>query len=115
VTALRGRTRILGTSDVVAWADVVDDHNPLHLDADYAARTRFGRPIVHGSLLFSVVCDAVQESSGWTPGQVLRMRFRSPVPVGEPVHLEHEGAMLRMRCGGVEPVEIGCDRPEEAS
>jgi acyl dehydratase len=112
---MRGHTRILAAADVTAWADVVDDHNPLHLDPDYAARTRFGRPIVHGSLLFSVVCDAVQDSSGWAPGQVLRMRFRSPVPVGEPVHLEHEGATLRMRCGVAEPVEIVCDRPEEVT
>lgn len=113
MTALRGHTRILAAADVTAWADVVDDHNPLHLDPAYAARTRFGRPIVHGSLLFSVVSDAVQEASGWTPGQVLRVRFRSPVPVGEPVHLEQRGSALRVRCGPVEPVEVLHDRPEE--
>lgn len=113
MTALRGHARILAAADVRAWADVVEDHNPLHLDADYAAGTRFGRPIVHGSLLFSVVSDAVQEASGWTPGQVLRMRFRSPVPVGEPVHLEQQGTALRVLCGQAEPVEVKHDRPEE--
>jgi 3-hydroxybutyryl-CoA dehydratase len=115
VTAMRGQTRVLGAADVMAWADVVDDHNPLHLDEDYASRTRFGRPIVHGSLLFSVVSDAVQEASGWTPGQVLRMRFRSPVPVGEPVRLDQQGDTLQIRCGDVEPVEVVRDRPEEAT
>jgi acyl dehydratase len=115
MTAMDAQTRILGPSDVAAWADVVDDHNPLHLDPGYAAGTRFGRPIVHGSLLFSVVADAVQEACGWTPGQVLRMRFRSPVPVGEPVHLEQNGSTLRMRCGDIEPVEVVRDRPQEAS
>ncbi len=37
-------------TDVVAFAQVTGDTNPLHLDADYAAKTIFRRPIVHGFL-----------------------------------------------------------------
>ncbi len=40
--------------DVVAFARVTGDNNPLHLDADYAATTPFRRPIIHGMLGASV-------------------------------------------------------------
>ncbi len=40
--------------DVVAFAHVTGDNNPLHLDADYAATTAFKRPIIHGMLGASV-------------------------------------------------------------
>jgi acyl dehydratase len=36
--------------DVVAFAQVSGDNNPIHLDAAYAATTQFGRPIIHGML-----------------------------------------------------------------
>ncbi|MDX2285678.1 MAG: MaoC family dehydratase [Bacteroidia bacterium] len=39
---------------VAAFADVSGDRNPLHLDAEYTARTAFRRPIVHGFLAGSV-------------------------------------------------------------
>lgn len=112
MTADRTLIRSLTADDVRAWADVVDDHNPLHLDADFAACTRFGRPIVHGSLLFSVLSDAVQDSWGWSPDKVLRVRFRAPVPVGEQIHLKQQGTAVRVRCGDVEPLEVVHDRPE---
>ncbi|MDZ5446360.1 MaoC/PaaZ C-terminal domain-containing protein [Micromonospora sp. 4G57] len=67
---------------VAAWADVVNDHNPLHLDPAFAARTRFGHPIVHGSLLVALLCDAAS-----TPLPPLRIRFRAPIPVGSTVDI----------------------------
>ncbi|QRP43128.1 MaoC family dehydratase [Amycolatopsis sp. FDAARGOS 1241] len=92
----------LDAATIAAWADVVDDHNPLHLDPEFAARTRFGTPIVHGSLLFALACDALQTSG--TPGAVT-LRFRAPVPVGSTVSVTVDGAHLRLRRGDAEPVE----------
>lgn len=40
--------------DVQKFAEVTGDKNPLHLDPDYAAKTRFKRPIIHGHLSCSV-------------------------------------------------------------
>jgi acyl dehydratase len=39
---------------VVQFAQVTGDHNPLHLDAAYAAQTVFKQPILHGFLGGSV-------------------------------------------------------------
>jgi len=36
--------------DVVLFAKVTGDNNPVHLDAAYAANTIFKRPIIHGML-----------------------------------------------------------------
>jgi acyl dehydratase len=40
--------------DVVKFAEVSGDNNPIHLDADFAATTQFKRPIIHGALASSV-------------------------------------------------------------
>ncbi|MCS7074736.1 MAG: MaoC/PaaZ C-terminal domain-containing protein, partial [Bacteroidia bacterium] len=36
--------------DVIKFAEVSGDKNPIHLDPDYAAKTPFKRVIVHGFL-----------------------------------------------------------------
>lgn len=41
-------------ADVIDFARVTGDNNPLHLDADFAATTPFKRPIIHGMLGASV-------------------------------------------------------------
>ena len=43
-------TKTYTPEDVKGFADITLDHNPLHLDAQYAQTTRFGKPIVHGLL-----------------------------------------------------------------
>lgn len=106
--------RPVTAADVSCWADVADDHNPLHLDPGFAAGTRFGRPIVHGSLLFALVCDEVQADRGraWEVGGGLAVRFRAPVPVGEQVRVEVERGTARLLCAGAEPVDIRLDDGE---
>lgn len=41
-------------NDVVLFAEVSGDNNPLHLDADFAATTVFKKPIIHGALASSI-------------------------------------------------------------
>jgi acyl dehydratase len=36
--------------EVTRFAEVTGDRNPVHTDADYAAKTMFKRPIMHGML-----------------------------------------------------------------
>lgn len=41
-------------AEVILFAQVSGDNNPLHLDADFAATTQFKKPIIHGALASSV-------------------------------------------------------------
>lgn len=40
--------------EVIRFAEVTGDKNPVHLDAEYAAKTMFKKPIMHGFLGGSV-------------------------------------------------------------
>lgn len=53
--------------EVNAFAEATGDKNPVHMDADYAAKTMFKRPIMHGMLgaaLFSKVFGTLFPGEG---------------------------------------------------
>ena len=79
--------RTFSPADVEAFATVSGDCNPVHLDAEYAAATRFGRPIVHGVLMNGVISGllgTVMPGEGTIyMGQTIS--FKAPLPVGEPM------------------------------
>lgn len=53
--------------EVNRFAEVTGDKNPVHTDADYAAKTMFKRPIMHGMLgaaLFSKVFGTLFPGEG---------------------------------------------------
>lgn len=43
-------TQKIQQADVDAFAELSGDHNPLHVDKDFAGKTNFGKPVVHGML-----------------------------------------------------------------
>jgi 3-hydroxybutyryl-CoA dehydratase len=43
---------------VRAYARLTLDENPIHLDAEFALRTAFGRPIAHGTLSLNALWQA---------------------------------------------------------
>ena len=50
-----GLTKTITEADVMAFAGLVGDTNPLHLDDAYARQTRFGRRIAHGMLTAGLI------------------------------------------------------------
>lgn len=53
--------------EVKKFAEVTGDNNPVHLDSDYAAKTVFKKPIMHGMLgasLFSKVFGTLFPGEG---------------------------------------------------
>jgi acyl dehydratase len=83
-------TRTVSADDVRAFADVTGDDNPLHVDAEYAATTRFGRPVVHGVLLLGLASKVLgRDFPGHGSVAVsLSAKFLRPVPVGDDVTIE---------------------------
>ena len=71
--------------DVVKFAELTHDTNPIHLDEDYASKTVFLKPIVPGYLsgaVFSKVFGTLFPGVG-TIYLYQEMKFRKPVFVNE--------------------------------
>ena len=51
--------KTVSESDVIEFASISGDNNPLHLDADYAAGTMFGERIAHGMLTASLISAVI--------------------------------------------------------
>lgn len=72
--------------DIAKFTEVSGDTNPLHSDAEYAARTRFRAPIAHGILAAGVISAAL--GTRLAPDAVViylgqNLQFRAPVSAGD--------------------------------
>jgi len=80
-------SRLVTEREVELFAAVSGDHNPVHLDPDYAATTQFGECIAHGMLTGAFVSAAIaMELPG--PGTIYlgqNLQFRAPVLLGDTV------------------------------
>jgi len=85
-----------------AFARLSGDDNPIHVDPEFSARTRFGRTVAHGMLLYSVLCGTI---SRHFPGAVQlsqELMFPAPTYADEPMTIQLEllaqdGPQLRLR------------------
>jgi 3-hydroxybutyryl-CoA dehydratase len=94
-------------SDVVGFARLSGDDNPLHLCDVYAAETRFGQRIAHGLYTASLI-SAVLGTRLPGPGAVYRsqtLNFHGPVKIGdvvevvvEVVKLTPKGRIVDLHC-----------------
>ena len=80
-------TKTITDADVHAFADLTGDHNPIHVDDEFAKTTRFGRRIAHGmltaSLISSVLANKLPGEGSVYLGQTLQ--FVAPVFPGDEV------------------------------
>lgn len=85
--SLAGIAHKVTQAQIAKYADASGDRNPLHLDAEFAAATPFGRPVAHGMLVLAFASELLAHSFGraWLCGGKLRARFRSPVYPGDVV------------------------------
>ena len=86
-------TKTVSTDDVAMFAQVSGDDQPLHLDAAFAAKTRFKKPIAHGMLSAGLISAAL--GTKLAPGFVTvylsqQFRFRMPVSIGDTITADLE-------------------------
>ena len=80
-------SKTIQESDIVAFAELSGDVNPVHLDDDFAAKTRFGGRIAHGMLSAGLI-SAVLGTKLPGPGAVYlsqSLKFRAPVRIGDEI------------------------------
>ncbi|MGK7868190.1 MaoC family dehydratase [Falsiroseomonas sp. E2-1-a20] len=86
-------TKTITERDLLLTAEITGDHDPLHVDAGYAATTAFGQRIAHGALVLGLLsataseiahraiaagAEGVPVSLGYD-----RVRFLRPVFIGD--------------------------------
>jgi 3-hydroxybutyryl-CoA dehydratase len=79
--------KTIDSSDVVGFAAVTGDRNPIHLSEHFAAKTPFGTRIAHGLYTASLI-SAVLGTRLPGPGAVYisqTLNFRAPVKIGDTV------------------------------
>ena len=90
-------SRTITDDDIRAFAELTGDRNPVHLDEEYAAGTRFGRRIAHGmlgaSLISAVLANELPGSGTVYLSQSLR--FVAPVFPGDTVTARVEVKSVR--------------------
>jgi 3-hydroxybutyryl-CoA dehydratase len=80
-------TKTISEADITAFAKISGDHNPLHLDAEFAARSRFGQRIAHGALVSSLISNVIGNQ---LPGQgsiylSSSLKFRAPTFIDDTI------------------------------
>ncbi len=86
------QSRTVTEADVVAFAGLSGDFNPLHTDALFASETPFGERIAHGMLIASMATGM----SNWTgvfEGTTIALmeqviKYKGAVKLGDTIHLE---------------------------
>ena len=91
------RSKTFTDEDIRAFAELTGDHNPVHLDDEYAAGTRFGRRIAHGMLVASLISATLANE---LPGRGTvylsqSLRFVAPVLPGDTVTARVEVTKVR--------------------
>jgi 3-hydroxybutyryl-CoA dehydratase len=92
------------------FARLSGDHNPIHVDPAFAARTRFGRTLCHGMFLWSLLSELVHEHFGALP-IAHHLTFPGPAYAGDTLLLsleargEHEVRGLITRDDGTPSCE----------
>lgn len=74
-------------ADVVLFAGITGDDNPVHINAEYAAQTMFEQRIVHGMFSAGLI-SAVLGTRMPGPGAIYidqELRFKAPVHIGDTV------------------------------
>lgn len=77
-------------ADFDAFAEVSGDDNPIHVDPEFSARTRFGRTVSHGMLLYARLWAMLRENFPGRRHQVQTLMFPAPSFADEPLRLELE-------------------------
>jgi 3-hydroxybutyryl-CoA dehydratase len=100
-------TKHVKASDVVGFAEISGDRNPIHLSEHFAAKTPFGGRIAHGLYTASPI-SAVIGTRMPGPGAIYisqTLRFMAPVRIGDTVdttvevaELIERGRRCRLKC-----------------
>jgi len=103
---MRTRGRTITEADLVQFAGLTGDYNPMHTDAEYSKESFMGQRVAHGMLTVSYAVGQAYQL-GILERTVLgfrglEMKFSNPVYIGDTIHAELKVAETKpaKRLGG---------------
>src|SRR5208283_1354561 len=83
-------SEIVDDKMVRGYADLIGDHNPIHVDDEFAKKTKFGQRIAHGGILFGVISKVLgmDMPGNGTVFLSQTVNFRAPVFINDTVTVE---------------------------
>jgi 3-hydroxybutyryl-CoA dehydratase len=89
MTPFAGQTfvekHLLTQDEFNRFAALSGDDNPIHVDPDFSARTRFGKTVAHGMFLYSLICGMLAKHFPNASQPRQDLVFPAPSFVGEEV------------------------------
>lgn len=113
-TVTREKSATVG--EVEQWCRYADDHNPIHLNEQYAANSRFGERIVPGIMALGWVSGCLTQLGETLDGDVVLTttgaEFEAPIPVDEEVEVTASLTGMRDSEHGDRLVEFSIELPD---
>ena len=100
---------VVTAEKIETFAELSGDYNPIHMDAEYAATTPFGKRIAHGALSASLI-SAILGNDLPGPGAIfleLNMRFRKPAFLDDKIVARAEVIEIKEKYGHVK-MKVSC-------
>ncbi|MCL5965379.1 MAG: MaoC family dehydratase [Deinococcus sp.] len=81
-------SKTITEADIALFVAVSGDTNPLHTNAEYAKRSRFGERIAHGSLTASLISNVIGTKLPGVGAVYLSqtLKFIKPVKIGDTIN-----------------------------
>lgn len=90
IIATQGRT--ITEADIVNFAGVSGDYNPIHVDDEHAVATHFGKRVAHGVLGLAIATGLAYSTGLLAHSTIafsgLDWKFRAPVYIGDTIRTE---------------------------
>ncbi|WP_223596655.1 MaoC/PaaZ C-terminal domain-containing protein [Pseudomonas sp. A-R-19] len=91
--------RTITETDIVMFAALTGDHNPVHTDEEFAKTTPFGGRILHGPAGFAIA-TGLESRLGIKEGTAIAFLgmtwdLRGPILIGDTIHVNQKVASLR--------------------
>lgn len=83
--------RQISAADIKAFADLTGDHNPIHVDPEFAAKSIFGTCISHGPMMVGITFGLLSRLD-LLDGTIIALKaiewsFNAPIKAGDTVHV----------------------------
>jgi acyl dehydratase len=102
--------RVLTQADFDAFAELSGDDNPIHVDEQFSAKTRFGRTVSHGMLLATILRGLLDQLVPGSRQVAQKLMFPAPTFAGDALRF----AVIRKSDDGRHVVaDVSCERVED--